>query len=118
MGVIDTIEKQIYSAAVKAATPVKIKIEWNYLPDWLIDFSASSSPSGPSKFLQLTKPKVYVLTRSGYTFGFDAYSKKPVPVPPDAFKPGKFQSFLQSKDFKTFLLFSLAGLFLKKLASK
>ena len=93
---------EFLSTAVSVATPEKIKIEWRYLPDWLIDFTGSSQKT--SKFVELTRPIVYVRTKSGYKFGYDIYNKKTVKIPPDAFTPGKFQSFLSSPQFKQSLL--------------
>ena len=101
MSVVD----ELLSTAVSAATPEKIKIEWRYLPDWLIDFTGSSQKS--SKFIELTRPKVYVRTKSGYEIGYDLYERRTVKVPPDAFTPGKFQSFVSSPQFKQSLLILL-----------
>jgi len=106
----------ITEVVAKVATPEKIKVEWKYLPDWLFDFSRTSRSS--SKFVQLTQPKVYVRTRAGILFGYDVAAGKPIPVPRNAFTQGKFQKFLQSKDFKTFLTFSLIGLTLRTFFKK
>jgi len=96
---------ELLSTAVSVATPEKIKIEWRYLPDWLIDFTGSSQKT--SKFIELTRPKIYIRTRAGYKFGYDLYHRKTVKIPPDAFTPGKFQSFLFSSQFKQSLLILL-----------
>jgi len=110
---LSAIENNLYSYAVNAAKPEKIKVEWRYLPDWLFDFSRSTPST--SKFVSITRPRVYVKTKAGLTFGYDVATGKPLRVPPNAFTPGKFQTFLHSKDFQTFLTFSFIGLILRKL---
>jgi hypothetical protein len=106
------IGNSLTDTLTEAVKPEKIKIEWRYLPDWFLDFS---TPKKPSKFVELTRPKVYIKTKSGYTIGYDVYSGQRIPVPENAFTPGKFQSFLSSPDFKTLLLFSALGIVLKLL---
>lgn len=88
-GVLDTLKE--------AFLPYKIKIEGNLIPDWLITLQ----PTGESKTVkfikEIVKPKVYILTRSGYAFGIDTRTGKVFKVKDySVFQAGTLQQLLSN----------------------
>ena len=113
--------KKIFFSAVEEVEdqlmPHKIKIEWNYLPDLLIEVDRRNLASGKeSSLLSILHPKVFLKGRS-YEIGFDLKEKKKISPNSATFKKGKFQEFLTSQRGKL-LLFLFSFFLLKKLLGR
>jgi len=102
-GVLDTLKE--------AFMPYKIKLEGNLIPDWLVTLQPQAGESKTVKFLkEIVKPKVYILTRSGYAFGVDVRTGKVFKVNDySVFQPGALQQLLSNPVTLTLLGLALGA---------